>query len=151
MNPSAANNNIHNTLGRHVIVDLSGCPGHLLNDADHIEKVFSTAVDLAGAHVITKTAHRFEPHGVTMFFALSESHLSIHTWPETGYASVDMYTCGNCDPAKACKYIAQELKAAVSYESFIQRGLHREPCAKQIEDPDKDFNMTFYHEIRERS
>lgn len=157
MNPHVVSNSInticnpsiHETLGKHVLVELNGCPNHLLNDADYIEKVFSTAVELAGAHVITKVAHRFEPYGVSIVFVLSESHLSIHTWPERGYAAVDMYTCGTSDPATACKYIVQELNATSSYNTYVQRGLPCTPCTTS--DLIKDPCITFYHEIRDRS
>ena len=56
--------------------------------------------------------HRFEPQGVSGTVILAESHLSIHTWPEKGYAAMDFYTCGDhTDPWLACEYAAQTLGA----------------------------------------
>lgn len=126
------------TIGKHILVELSGCPEELLNDSRHIESVFTEAVNLAGAHIINKTVHNFEPQGVSVVFVLSESHLSIHSWPEKGYAAIDMYTCGTCNTEKACYFIAQELQARNHYLTIVDRGI-----------PSR--TGTYYHEIKERS
>jgi S-adenosylmethionine decarboxylase len=130
----------HETLGTHVIVELSGCPFDRLNDPTLIDRVFTRAIELAGATLIQKVSHKFTPHGLSMVFVLSESHLSIHTWPERTYAAVDIYTCGKCMPHVAIDYIQRELEAASFHRTTLKRGL-----------PDPDLDQTYYHEIKERS
>jgi len=68
--------------------------------------------------------HRFQPHGVSGVVVIAESHLSIHTWPETGYAAMDFYTCGDhTDPWKACEYAARMLGASSMRTTEVKRGI----------------------------
>lgn len=79
----------------------------------------------AGATIVGKVFHRFSPHGVSGVVVVQESHISIHTWPEEGYAAVDFYTCGECSPERAHDLLNEEL-AATSYELVtVSRGGHR--------------------------
>ena len=64
---------------------------------------------------------KFDPQGVTVLCLLSESHISIHTWPEEGKASVDVYTCGDCNPKIGCDIIIQQLYATNHTLSYIER------------------------------
>ncbi len=76
-------------LGRHLLIELYGCEFETL---DHLEVVRSALLETAGlvnATVLGVTEHRFQPHGLTVVVMIAESHLSIHTWPEHGYAAVD--------------------------------------------------------------
>ena len=73
--------------------------------------------------LIQKVFHRFEPVGVTGVIVLSESHLSIHTWPETGYAAVDFYTCGDCNPHAGADVLFEGLKASSCEKLFVERGI----------------------------
>ena len=82
-------------LGRHVILEYYGIASDKLNDADFIEQTFVDAVNEMRATVISVHFHHFNPHGVSGAVVISESHLTIHTWPEYGYAAVDVFTCGN--------------------------------------------------------
>jgi len=131
-------NSNHATLGKHVIAELSGCDSGILNDITTMDGIFTQAIEIAGATLLQKVAHKFTPQGLSLVFVLSESHLSIHTWPESGYASIDMYTCGNSNPVLAIEYIQRELKATSFYSMFLSRGI-----------PKSD--STYYHEILERS
>jgi len=79
-------------LGNHIIAELTGCSN--LNNTQELESVLRKAAAAAGATVLSVTVHQFEPFGMTGVAVLQESHISVHTWPEYGYASIDIYTCG---------------------------------------------------------
>src|SRR3984893_18947235 len=99
------------TMGRHVISELWGCDFDKLNNMDLIEKIFVDAALKSGAEVREVAFHKFAPYGVSGVVIISESHLTIHSFPEHGYASVDVYTCGDrIDPSIAADYIAQGLR-----------------------------------------
>lgn len=82
------------TLGRHILVEFIGCKPEMMNDVSHIESSMVNAAKKAGATVINSTFHHFSPYGVSGVVVIQESHLAIHTWPEYGYAAVDLFTCG---------------------------------------------------------
>lgn len=84
-------------LGHHILVSLYGISFALLDDLDGIREAFEKAVDTCGATVLNRFSHKFSPQGVTIVYALAESHLSIHTFPETGSCAIDVYTCGDMD------------------------------------------------------
>jgi len=65
----------------------------MLDDLEHVQQALLRAADMVSASVIQVVAHKFQPHGVTVVVAIAESHISIHTWPEYGYAAVDVFTC----------------------------------------------------------
>lgn len=81
-----------NKLGDHIIIEFFGCTN--LNDLKNLEMKLRQAANAAGATVLSVTSHQFEPAGVTGVAVLQESHISVHTWPEYGYAAVDVFTCG---------------------------------------------------------
>jgi spermidine synthase len=83
------------SLGRHIIVEYYNCSPEALNDVVHIEQSMENAAEEAGATIINSTFHHFSPYGVSGVVVIQESHLAIHTWPEYGYASVDLFTCGD--------------------------------------------------------
>jgi spermidine synthase len=86
-------------LGRHILVEFIGCKPEIMNDVSHIETSMVYAAKKAGATVINSTFHHFSPYGVSGVIVIQESHLAIHTWPEYGYAAVDLFTCGeSVDP-----------------------------------------------------
>ena len=86
--------------GMHLLIDLWGCEN--LDDPDFIENALSEAARAAGATILHAHTHHFSPYGgVTGVLVLSESHISIHTWPEKGYAAIDVFMCGACDPREA--------------------------------------------------
>ncbi|MCI0845860.1 MAG: adenosylmethionine decarboxylase [Chloroflexi bacterium] len=84
-----------NVLGLHLLLELRDCNSGLLNDLNHIRLAMLRAAEDAGAHVIGESFHQFSPQGVTGILAIAESHISIHTWPEYGYAAADIFTCGS--------------------------------------------------------
>lgn len=84
-------------LGNHILVEFMACDPHVMNDVSSIERDMVGAAQLAGATVINSTFHHFSPYGVSGVVVIQESHLAIHTWPEYGYAAVDLFTCGEMD------------------------------------------------------
>ena len=85
--------------GVHLLVEIWGGKG--LDDLPRTETAMREAVAACGATLLDLKLHRFQPQGITGVAMLSESHLTIHSWPETGYAAVDVFTCGSCDPYRA--------------------------------------------------
>jgi S-adenosylmethionine decarboxylase len=101
----------YSTFGRHIIADLWGVDFAKLNDVALLKKHIYEAAMVSGATVLSIDYHQFEPHGATLFAVLSESHLSIHTYPEKGFAAIDGYTCGyTVDPLKSIEYLLAVLK-----------------------------------------
>ncbi|UOE93407.1 adenosylmethionine decarboxylase [Alkalihalobacillus sp. LMS39] len=112
------------TMGRHVIAELWGCDVDKLNDMNFIERVFVDAALEAGAEVREVAFHKFAPQGVSGVVIISESHLTIHSFPEHGYASIDVYTCGDrIDPNVASGFISKALEAKTSEVIEVPRGM----------------------------
>ncbi|MBM3328738.1 MAG: adenosylmethionine decarboxylase [Calditrichaeota bacterium] len=82
-------------LGRQLMVEYHGCSSTLLDDVDHVRRSMLEAANATGATVVGEIFHRFSPWGVSGVVVIAESHLAIHTWPEYGYAAVDLFTCGS--------------------------------------------------------
>jgi S-adenosylmethionine decarboxylase len=120
------------TLGRHIIVELSGCLEETINDLSKVEALMNEAAKKANATIIKSVFHKFSPMGVSGVVVISESHLSIHTWPELGYAAIDIYTCGsNTKPFKACYFLAQKFKAKKIKATYIIRGIEKKSKNKE--------------------
>ncbi len=100
-------------VGKHCILELYNCNSEKLDDEAFLRTAITTAAKRAGATLLNLITHRFEPQGVTGLALLAESHISIHTWPESGYAAVDVFTCGDHTmPERACHVLSAELGAA---------------------------------------
>lgn len=80
-------------LGFHYLIELHGCARAKLMNAPFLEELFQQAVRESGATEVGRVFHNFSPEGVSGVILISESHFSIHTWPEHGYAAVDLFTC----------------------------------------------------------
>ncbi|MFS0822446.1 adenosylmethionine decarboxylase [Bacillus sp. 1P02SD] len=111
------------TMGRHVISELWGCDFEKLNDIHGIEETFVQAALKSGAEIREVAFHKFAPQGVSGVVIISESHLTIHSFPEHGYASIDVYTCGDLDPNIAANYIAEALGAQTRENIELPRGM----------------------------
>lgn len=128
------------SLGRHIIVEYYDCAPEALNDVVHIEKSMEGAAEDAGATIINSTFHHFSPYGVSGVVVIQESHLAIHTWPEYGYASVDLFTCGGTvNPWVSYQILKEAFKAGHGSAIELQRGemalLKRKPFdVKQLRD-----------------
>ena len=123
------------SLGNHIVVEYLNCNPELLNDVVYIENAMIQSAKKAEATIINSTFHHFSPFGVSGVVVIQESHLAIHTWPEYGFASVDIFTCGDLvDPWISYNTLKDLLKA--EHGSAIQ--MNRGP-----EDllPKTDFNL----------
>lgn len=114
--------------GRHLIADLNDCAG--LDDPARIERCLRDAAGAAGATVIEVRLHHFGPgQGVTGVALLAESHISIHSWPEHGYAAVDIFMCGRRnDLDAALDVIAEGLRARIAKRVMLERGFAALPA-----------------------
>ena len=108
-------------MGKHYLLNLYGCSFHLLDDENFLMGLLESAAIASGATVIQTISKKFHPQGVTAICLLSESHISIHTWPEEGMAACDVYTCGDCNPKIGCDIIIQQLFAQDHTLSYIER------------------------------
>ena len=107
--------------GRHLIAELWGA--QRLDDPAFIETTLVEAAKIAGATVLHSHIHTFDSGGgVTGVVLLSESHISIHTWPERDYAAIDIFMCGSCDPSKAEEYITGKLLPKRVSSQTLRRG-----------------------------
>jgi len=114
----------YSTFGRHVAVDTWGVDFELLNSAEFLQAQMVEAAEACGATVLSVQSKQFEPQGATVLVLLSESHLSIHTYPERGFAAIDCYTCGETvDPQLAIDYLVSALKPEKCYAKKLVRGL----------------------------
>lgn len=92
-------------LGHHILVSLYGISFHLLDDLAGIRSAFEKTVEACGATVLNRFAHQFHPQGVTIVYALAESHLSLHSFPEKGCVAIDVYTCGDMDSKRGMQVL----------------------------------------------
>ena len=117
---------------KHLLLELYRCDYEKLNDESFLRCTLNKAAKLAKATVLNLISNKFEPQGVTAIALLAESHISIHTWPESYYSAVDIFTCGqNMLPERASQYLIDTLKA----EEHFLRVIGRNPPAavlKQI-------------------
>jgi S-adenosylmethionine decarboxylase len=111
-------------LGRHVLAEFYGCSPDILNNTAQIEEIMVNAALEAGAEIREVVFHEFTPQGVSGVVVISESHLAIHTWPEFGYAAVDVFTCGTTvDPWVSCYYLKKHFTAERMAAKEIKRGI----------------------------
>ncbi|MEW6770823.1 MAG: adenosylmethionine decarboxylase [Bacillota bacterium] len=114
-------------LGRHVLAEIYDCDFEILNNIDLVERIMVNAALEAGAEVREYVFHKFSPQGISGVVVISESHLAIHTWPELGYAAVDVFTCGDkVDPWQACNYLTKHFNAKRVVAKEQKRGIFSE-------------------------
>jgi S-adenosylmethionine decarboxylase len=125
----------YKTYGRHVLADVWGVDFERLNDVHFLKEQMIIAAEKSGAKVLGIESEQFEPFGATVLILLSESHLSIHTYPEKGFAAIDGYTCGeDVDPEVAVDYLLAILEPNEVHSCKIIRGTG----SLQIQIPAKD-------------
>ncbi len=123
-------------LGRHLLAEFYDCNSNILNNLQLIEDAMTEAAIECGATVVQKNFHHFSPYGVSGVVVIAESHLAIHTWPEYGYAAVDLFTCGSsCDPKVAYDYLQEKLGSGSAFYSELKRGLLNVATAKMVHSP----------------
>ena len=136
-------------IGTHCIVELYDCPRKLLNDEQFVKNAVREATRHGLATLMGEVSHQFHPHGVTALGLLAESHISIHTWPEHGYAAADIFTCGDrANPQPACDFLIRRFQAGRHSLTKLVRGpeacrdretttpgLEVEPIARAASEP----------------
>ena len=107
---------------KHLLLELYRCNYEKLNDESFLRCTLNRASKLAKATVLNLISNKFEPQGVTAIALLAESHISIHTWPESNYSAVDIFTCGkNMSPEIASRYLIEALQAQEHSLRIIER------------------------------
>lgn len=122
-------------LGDHLIIELYECDSTIINSVEQVEEYMVEAVRISGATILKSVFHEFNPHGVAGVVVISESHFSIHTWPEYRYCALDIFTCGEViDSGKALQFLKKKLLAGNISVVEIKRGLHHLPLEKSLEN-----------------
>jgi S-adenosylmethionine decarboxylase len=116
---------------KHLLLELYRCDSEKLNDESFLRCTLNRSAKLAKATVLNLISNKFDPQGVTAIALLAESHISIHTWPESNYSAVDIFTCGqNMMPEVASNYLIEALKA----EEHFLRVIERNPPAAVLKE-----------------
>ena len=107
---------------KHLLLELYRCDREKLNDESFLRCILNRSAKLANATVLNLISNKFEPQGVTAIALLAESHISVHTWPESNYSAVDIFTCGqNMLPELASQYLIESLMAKEHSLRVIER------------------------------
>ena len=111
------------SLGKQLIVELKACDKDLLNDENFVKETMIEAAHAAKATIVNSSFHTFNPHGVSGMIIIAESHLSIHTWPEYGYAAIDIFTCGDTiHPEIAAEFLVKKFNSKDPSIVELKRG-----------------------------
>ncbi len=111
-------------LGRQILVEFYDCDIDILKDEQAVRKAMIEACEIGKATVVTDTFHSFSPAGVSGVVVIAESHVAIHTWPEYGYAAVDIFTCGDTiEPWDLFNHLKDAFKSKHSSNMELRRGL----------------------------
>ena len=123
-------------LGYHLLAEFYGCGHDILDDVGRIKNLMDEAALTSGASIVESIFHRYNPHGVSGVVVIEESHLAIHTWPEHGYAAVDLFTCGeDVDPWKAHDFLKNGLDPESTSTKEIIRGEIPETHCRLVSSP----------------
>ena len=110
-------------IGRHTTADFYGCRREVLNDMDQLQKILSLAIHTADLRMLSIQTYQFSPEGITVLALLTDGHLGIHTYPEVGFAAIDIFTCDSSSmPEKALAVIKCELVPEKTKNTLIKRG-----------------------------
>lgn len=98
---------------RHILFTLKGCNVELMEDTEYMRRMLYKASQACNSTLINLVVHKFDPQGFTGVALLAESHLSVHTWPESGQAICDVFTCGDeTTPLEGVEYMKDALEAS---------------------------------------
>ncbi len=111
-------------LGRHFLAEFYNCSSEILNNKEEIAEIMTKGIEISNATIIKPFFHKFSPYGISGIIVIAESHLAIHTWPEFGFAAVDLFSCGNFDFTESLKFIRDNLKAERYSILGIKRGIN---------------------------
>jgi|TARA_R110002126_G_scaffold177321_2_gene326234 S-adenosylmethionine decarboxylase len=112
-------------VGKHYLVDLRDCDPEIITCVKLTRNIVMHAAKACGATILNDHFHQFQPIGVSGVVLIAESHISVHTWPENGFAAMDIFTCGNMEPQVAIDIIQKGFcaKAASMSLKVVTRGL----------------------------
>jgi S-adenosylmethionine decarboxylase len=113
-----------NALGKHLLLELNDVDHALLNNLPVIRDIMISAANEAGVTILGESFHQFSPQGVSGILVIAESHISMHTWPEHGYAAADIFTCGSAVfPEKAAEVIIERMNPGTHNIVLMHRGM----------------------------
>ncbi len=125
-------------LGRQILVEFYDCDKDILKDEQYIAKSMVDACIIGKATVVAHTFHSFSPYGVSGVVIIAESHVAIHTWPEYGYAAVDIFTCGDTiEPWDLFHHLKTAFKAQQASNMELKRGLFETNGSKLPHKPEQ--------------
>lgn len=110
---------------KQLILDLYGCPMECIDDTLYIKEVIHTICKNIGAGIVEECYHKFEPVGVSGVAVITTSHMSIHTWPEYGYAAVDVFSCQEDITTEICQQLKELLQAKEAITHMLERKINR--------------------------
>lgn len=111
-------------LGTHLLIELRDCNSNTISDINTVRETMVSAAKRSKATIIDVSFHEFSPFGISGMVVIAESHLSIHTWPEYGYAAVDIFTCGNAiKPEEAASYLIEKFESKNPSVVELKRGI----------------------------
>lgn len=138
-----------NALGTHLLLELRDCNVESIKDLEFVRSAMVAAARDANATIVDVSFHEFNPFGISGMVIIAESHLSIHTWPEYGYAAVDIFTCGDLiQPEVAAASLIKAFESGNPSMVEMKRGIissgtaklpHKPPAAgvaRYVESPD---------------
>ena len=108
-------------LGKHLLLEVYDGTFQQLNDHIFLKDVLFNGIQKSKSTLLNCFIHKFDPQGCTILFALAESHVSCHTWPEKGCLTADFYTCGDKDPEIIANYVVEGLKSKKHRIRLINR------------------------------
>lgn len=109
------------SMGRHLLLEVHDVDFFLINDMQALQDVMVKGIERANMTILNIFSYSFVPQGCTIVIALSESHVSCHTWPENGCIAIDVYTCGVGNP----KLVALEILKYLNSENYQIREINR--------------------------
>ena len=116
-------NRLH-ALGTHLLLELKDCNSKTLGNLEFVQETLKNAALEAKATIVEVAFHEFSPFGISGMVVIAESHLAIHTWPEYGYAAVDVFTCGDLiDPRVAAKFLIEKFESKNPSIVEMKRGI----------------------------
>lgn len=120
------------TLGWHLMADIENVKFGILDDRARLEETIRKAIEISKLTLVKVWSHQFKPQGLSVVAIIAESHIAIHTWPEFGLATIDIYTCsGKISAYKAFEYIADALDGDIYNFIVEERGVRYEHGEKR--------------------
>jgi len=104
--------------GKHYLIDLRDCDPEIIKSVDPTREIVLRAAKECGATILDDYFHQFQPIGVSGVVLIAESHISIHTWPESGFAAADIFTCGEMKPQVAIDIMREGFRAKAASMSM---------------------------------